>query len=214
MRANTSTAKVWNATSKNVGGTVANSLQLTSTGTASQVIGLLTANAAANWTSNTVRNLTNNNSTGTTTAASVIGMSVTTTTPNHTLAQNTIFNLSNSNTTAATIVTGIQFTGATTNVVARNLIYGLTSATNSATAEVNGIRVAGGTTIYRNDMIALGAGITNALGGVASRATRSTTTPRTSFPISISTRPTRRWPRATASTWGSRTTSTARPGAA
>ena len=167
MRANTSTAKSWTATSNLVGGTVANSLQLTSTGTASQVIGMVTTNAAANWTSNTVRNLTNNNGTGTTTAASVIGMSVTTTTPNHTLSQNTIFNLSNTNATAATIVTGIQFTGATANVVQRNLIYGLTSATTSATAEVNGIRVAGGTTIYRNNMIAIGAGIANALGGVA-----------------------------------------------
>ncbi len=170
MRANTSTTKSWTATSNLIGGTVANSLQVTSTGTASQVIGMVTTNAAANWTSNTVRNLTNNNGTGTTTAASVIGMSVTTTTPNHTLSQNTIFNLANTNTTAATIVTGIQFTGATANVVARNLIYGLTSATNSATAEVNGIRVAGGTTIYRNNMIAIGAGITNALGGVATNS--------------------------------------------
>ncbi len=170
MRANTSTAKSWTATSNLVGGTVANSLQLTSTGTASQVIGMITANAAAVWTSNTVRNLTNNNGTGTTTAASVIGMSVTTTTPNHTLSQNTIFNLTNSNTTAATIVTGIQFTGSTANVVQRNLIYGLTTATNSATAEVNGIRVAGGTTIYRNNMIAIGAGIANAIGAAATNS--------------------------------------------
>lgn len=170
MRANTSTSKAFNATSNNVGGTVAGSLQLTSTGTASQVVGMITNNAISTWTSNTVRNLTNNNGTGTTTSASVIGMSLTTTTPNQTVTQNTIHGLSNSNTTAATIVTGIQFTGGSANVVARNLIYGLTSATTSASAEVNGIRVAGGTTVYRNNMIALGDGIANALGSVATNS--------------------------------------------
>lgn len=164
MRANTTTARVFNATSNNVGGTVANSIQLTSTGASSQVIGMITNNAAANWTSNTVRNLTNNGGTGTTTGASVIGMSSTTSTPSHTISQNTIHSLANTNATAATVVTGIQFTGGAANVVARNLIYGLTSATNSTAAEINGIRVAGGTTVYRNNMIALGAGVANAIG--------------------------------------------------
>ena len=170
LRANTTTGKVFNASSNFVGGTIANSIQLNSTGTASQVIGMITPNATATWTSNTVRNMTNNNGTGTTTTASMIGMSLTSTTPNQTVSQNTIFNLTNSNTTAATVVTGIQFTGSTVNVVERNLIYGLTSATNSATAEVNGIRVAGGTTTYRNNMIAIGAGITNAIGAVATNS--------------------------------------------
>ena len=54
--------------------------------------------------------------------------------------------------------------------MARNLIYGLTTASNSTAAEVNGIRVAGGTTVYRNNMIALGAGIANAIGAVATNA--------------------------------------------
>jgi polyhydroxyalkanoate synthase len=52
-----------------------------------------------------------------------------------------------------------EMTGSTANLVERNSIYSLTSATNSTTAEVNGIRVAGGTTIYRNNMIAIGAGL-------------------------------------------------------
>ena len=170
LRANTGTGVAFNATSNLVGGTVANSIQLNATGTASQVIGMLTVNAPANFTSNTVRNLTTNIGTGTTTSASVIGISVTTTTPNHTLSQNTIHTLTNTNTTGASIVTGIQFTGSTANVVERNYIYGITAATNSATAEINGIRVAGGTTIYRNNMIALGAGVANALGGVAANS--------------------------------------------
>jgi hypothetical protein len=164
MRANTSTSKVFNATSNLVGGTVANSIQLTSTGAASQVVGMATSNAISTWTSNTARNLASNNGTGTTTAASVIGMLLTTTTPNQTVSQNTIFGLTNTSTTLATVVTGIQFTGGTANLVARNLIYGVTTASNSAAAEVNGIRVGGGTTIYRNNMIAVGAGITNAIG--------------------------------------------------
>ena len=167
LRANTSTTVSFTATSNTIGGTIADSIQLNATGIASQVIGMQTPNAAAVFTSNTIRNLTTNIGTGTATTASVIGINVTTTTPNHTLSQNTIYNLTNSNATGASVVTGIQFTGGTANVVERNLIYGLTAATNSTSAEVNGIRVAGGTTTYRNNMIALGAGIANASGGAA-----------------------------------------------
>jgi hypothetical protein len=164
IRAFTGSTVAWTANSNTVGGTVANSIQLNATGTASQVLGMFTSNAPANLTSNTIRNLTSNIGTGTTTTASVIGISVTTGTPNHTLSQNTIFNLSNTNATAANVVTGIQFTGSTANIVERNFIHNLTVATNSAAAEVNGIRVAGGTTVYRNNMIAIGAGIANAIG--------------------------------------------------
>ena len=164
MRANTSTTKVWNASNNLVGGTAANSLQLSATGTASQVVGMTTPNAATTFTSNTIRNLTTNIGTGTSTGASMIGINFTSTTPNHTLSQNTIYGLSNTNATAASVVTGIQFTGGSANVVQRNLIYGLTVATTSTSAEVNGIRIAGGTTTYRNNMINLGAGISNAIG--------------------------------------------------
>ncbi len=168
IRINTGTGVAANLTSNLVGGTIANSIQLNATGTSSQVIGILTSNAAAVFTSNTVRNLTTNIGTGTTTAASVIGISVTNTTPNHTLSQNTIHTLTNTNTTAASIVTGIQFTGSTANVVERNFIYNLLAPTTSTAAEINGIRVAGGTTTYRNNMIALGANQAIAIGTVAS----------------------------------------------
>lgn len=170
LRANTGTPYSFTGGSNNVGGTVANSIQLSATGTSSQVIGMHTSNAQALFTANTIRNLTTNIGTGTTTGASVIGINVTTSTPNHTLSQNTTYNLSNTNATAASVVTGIQFTGSTANVVQRNLIYGLTVATTSATAEVNGIRVAGGTTTYRNNMITLGEGIANAIGGAATNS--------------------------------------------
>ena len=164
MRCFTGSTVTWNATTNTVGGTVANSIQLTATGTASQVLGMFTSNAPAVLTSNVVRNLTTNIGTGTTTTASVIGISITGTTPSSSLSRNTVSGLTNTNAAAASVVTGIQFNGATANLVERNSISGLTVATNSTAAEVNGIRVAGGTTIYRNNMIAVGAGIANAIG--------------------------------------------------
>jgi len=164
MRCFTGTTVTWNAATNTVGGTVANSLQLTATGTASQVLGMFTSNAPSVLTSNVIRNLTTNIGTGTAATASAIGISITSATPSSTLSRNTISGLTNTNATAASVVTGIQFNGATTNLVERNSIYGLTVATNSTAAEVNGIRVAGGTTVYRNNMIAVGAGITNAIG--------------------------------------------------
>jgi hypothetical protein len=116
-------------------------------------------------TGNNINNLTNvSGNNGTAASASMIGVLVTSTGGNHNVGQNTIFNLSNTHGTVATVVTGIQFTGSTTNVVERNFIYNLTSSTTSTSAEINGIRIAGGTTTYRNNMIALGAGVNNAIG--------------------------------------------------
>lgn len=170
IRVNTSSTVTFACLNNTIGGSVANSIQSTSTATGTIVQGILNSNPAGTITGNTIRNLTAAGGTGTTTSASVAGIVVTSTSANHTLSQNTIYNLSNSNTTAATTVTGIQFTGGTANVVERNFIYALTSATNSATAEVNGIRVGGGTTIYRNNMIAIGDGISIALGGAATNS--------------------------------------------
>lgn len=163
MRANTSTTKIFNGSQNTIGGTVANSIQLTATGTSSQIIGIHSSNAGLNLTSNTIRNLTNNIGTGTTTAASLIGINATTTTPNHTISQNSIYNLRNINTTVASVVTGIQFTGGAANVIQKNLIYDLFVDTNSAIAEINGIRIAGGTSVFRNNMIRIGNGVSNAV---------------------------------------------------
>ena len=163
IRVNTGTTNTMTATNNNIGGMVANSIQLTATGASSQMVGLVTVNAGTTATSNIVRNLTTNIGTGTGTTASVIGMSSTTTTPSHNFSQNTIYNLRNTNTTAASTVTGIQFTGAGANSVQRNLIYDLIVDSNSATAEVTGIRVAGGTTQYANNIIRIGNSIVNAV---------------------------------------------------
>ncbi|MBL7703074.1 MAG: hypothetical protein JNM14_12550 [Ferruginibacter sp.] len=173
IRSNQGTALNWTGTSNIIGGTVANSIQNNSTSTTAQLIGMASNGTFAsigNLTSNTIRNLTAAGGTGTTTSASVIGILMANSTPSHTISQNTISNLSNTNTTAATVVTGIQFTGATTNIVERNYIHSLSSSTTSASAEINGIRVAGGTTTYRNNMIALGAGVANAIGAAASNS--------------------------------------------
>ena len=164
IRYNTVAGATSTLQSNTIGGTVANSLQSTSTATGSQVAGIFSSTSIGTINTNTIRNLTAAGGTGTTTAASVVGIAFVSTTPNQTVSQNTIFNLSNTNATAASVVTGIQFTGNTVNVVERNLIYGLTALTTSTAAEVNGIRVGGGTTAYRNNMIAIGAGIANAIG--------------------------------------------------
>jgi hypothetical protein len=170
IRLNTGSTVATGLSGNNVGGTVANSIQSTSTATGSQVAGIFVSTSIATVSNNTVRNLTAAGGTGTTTAASVVGIAFVSSTPINTVSQNTIFNLTNTNTTAASTVTGIQFTGGTGNVVERNFIYGLTSATTSSTAEINGIRVAGGTTTYRNNMIALGANQAVALGSAASNS--------------------------------------------
>jgi len=173
LRCNTGSLVTWTCNNNTIGGTIANSINSTSTATGTIVNGIKNDNPIGTITSNTIRNMTVAGGTGTTTTASMIGICVTTSSSNQTVSQNTIFNLSNSNTSAATVVTGIQFTGSTANVVARNLIYGLTSSTNSTSAEINGIRVAGGTTTYRNNMIALGAGVSTAIGSAASNSSTS-----------------------------------------
>jgi hypothetical protein len=162
MRGWTGTSQTSGHSSNLVGGTISNSIQLSSSSSGSpQVIGINLNAAIGTLTSNVVRNLTNNSGIGTTTASSVIGISSTGTSANQTYSQNTIHSLTNTNATAAVVVTGIQFNGGSANVVERNNIYGLSSSTTSATAEINGIRTAGGTTSLRNNMITLGAGITN-----------------------------------------------------
>ena len=164
IRANTTSSVTWTCNNNNVGGAVANSINSTSTATGTIVNGILNSSPIGTFTGNTIRNMTVAGGTGTTTIASMAGI-VMSNSGNNTLGQNSIFILSNSNTSAATVVTGIQFSGSgTTNIVERNLIYGLTSATTSTAAEINGIRVGAGTTTYRNNMIAIGAGIANAIG--------------------------------------------------
>lgn len=164
LRVNTSSSAFTTFQNNTIGGNVAGSMQSTSTATGTTLQGILVTNSSATITGNTIRNFTAAGGTGTTATASVIGISLVGSSVNHTISQNTIFNLSNTNTSAVTVVTGIQYTATSgTNIIERNFIYALTAATNSTSAEINGIRVAGGTSTYRNNMIALGAGVSNAI---------------------------------------------------
>jgi len=170
MRALAGSALTWNATGNTVGGNVANSMQLSATGAASQVLGMFTNNAVTVLTSNTVRNLTSNVGTGTGGGASVIGIALSSVGGNQTLSRNTISNLTNTNATAASVVIGLRFGGSIANLIERSSIYGLTVASNSAAAEVTGIRADFGISTFRNNMVALGAGISNAIGAAATNA--------------------------------------------
>lgn len=151
------------ATGNTIGGTVVNSIQTSGFAATSQTVGI-----GSNWNSNisgnTIQNLTVRDGEGTAAAASVIGVSTTNASVNHTVARNTIRDLTNTRTFNSGVVTGIQFTGSTQNTVERNHISRLFNSTPGTASEVNGIRVAGGTTVYRNNMIAVGDGITRSLG--------------------------------------------------
>lgn len=155
IRNNTGNTIAFNASGNLVGGTVANSIQNNSTSNTAQTLGLVLNLGILNVRNNTFRNFTGAGGIGTGTGASVIGISATNTTPNHTLEGNTIFSLRNTNASAATVVSGIHYTAGTgANLVHRNLIHSLSAA--SATAVINGIDIRGGTTVYRNNMIRLG----------------------------------------------------------
>jgi hypothetical protein len=155
VRINTVSTVVSTVTNNTIGGTVANSIQSTSTATGSQVVGILMTTSDAVMTNNIVRNISAAGGTGTTTSASIIGMSFVSTSVNNNVSQNTIYGLSNTNASAATTVTGIQYTSEEgVNSVSRNLIYGLTVASTSGI--VNGIQVSNGETTFSNNIIRLG----------------------------------------------------------
>ena len=158
-----SSTRIWSCLNNTIGGNIANSIQSTTTSNNSRVGGIRNLLPSATISGNTIRNLSASGGTGTISNASLTGICVTASTTNHLISNNTVNNLYNLNTADASVVTGIQFKGSTgANVVERNIIYALTSATNSSAAEINGIGIDGGTTTYVNNMIAIGAGISNA----------------------------------------------------
>ncbi|HEV7783520.1 MAG TPA: hypothetical protein VGO58_19735, partial [Chitinophagaceae bacterium] len=155
IRLNTSTTVTTTIQNNTVGGTVANSLQSTSTATGSQVAGIFCSSSNATVTGNTIRNLSAAGGTGTTTAASVLGITFVSTSVNNTVTGNTIHTLTNTAAAAATTLIGIQYTSTTgINLIAKNFIHSFSAA--SATAIMNGIQVSAGTATYQNNMIRLG----------------------------------------------------------
>ncbi|MFN8274462.1 MAG: GEVED domain-containing protein [Flavobacteriaceae bacterium] len=165
LRANTSSGVTWTATGNTIGGTVANSISVTSTATGCIVSGINNVSPAATFTGNTIRNLSTAGGTGTTTSAGVSGIMNSATSANHTIGSNTIYNLASTATGAAT-VNGIYFASSTgTNVVEKNLVYDLNAA--SATSSLNGIYMSAGTSTFRNNMIRLGVAGNSATVGLA-----------------------------------------------
>ena len=153
IRINTGSTVTFGCTNNLIGGTVANSMQSSTTAVGTILNGILNANPIGTITGNTIRNFTAAGGTGTTSSASVVGICITST-ANQTVGSNLIHTLSNTNAAAATSVCGIQFTGSTANTVEKNFIHSLN---NSSTAGlINGINVSGGTTTYKNNMIRLG----------------------------------------------------------
>ena len=146
---------------------MAGSISLSATNPTSQTIGLNCAIATScTLTSNTVRNLTTNVGTGTGPFASILGISVGQSVSRINIAQNTIFGLTQYECNGCRH--GHRHRGhgrswARDEFRRRNLIYGLTMATANSAAEINGIFVRSGLTTYRNNMIAIGAGITTAV---------------------------------------------------
>ena len=157
LRCNTGSGVTWTAIGNTIGGSVANSINNTSTATGSITDGILNSNPALTATSNSIRNITATGGTGTGATASLVGISNQASSANHNLSLNTIYGLSNSNSGAtAMVVDGIYFTASSgTNLIAKNNIHSFSVATSVAST-VNGIEVTSGTATYQNNMIRLG----------------------------------------------------------
>jgi hypothetical protein len=155
IRYNTSSTAATTVQNNTVGGTVANSIQSTTTATGTIVQGILATTSSSTVTNNVVRNLTSAGGTGTGTLPAMGGLVFGSSSVNNTVSQNTIHSLSNTNATTAGHITGIMYQGSSgINLVERNLIHSLSAA--SASAVINGIYTNAGTTTYQNNMIRLG----------------------------------------------------------
>ncbi len=138
-----------------IGGTVDNSIALSSSSASSRVFGITNDVSPAQINTNTVRNLTSNApNTGTGTTAGVIGIRNVPATV-ITVSGNTVHSLSNTTATAATSVVGISIS-ATTGTISRNLVHSLSISSSSASSEMTGIAIQSGTNAVSNNMVRLG----------------------------------------------------------
>ncbi len=125
--------------------------------TTSQVVGIVTSGGGQfTITGNTVATL-NSNGSGTSggTSSSVLGISVNSSNPVHTISNNTLYGLSCNSSTGAN-VTGIYYSGGTgSSIVSRNFVHSLKGA-NSTTGIVTGISLATAPVTASNNMVRLG----------------------------------------------------------
>ena len=158
IKENKSSPAIFTCQNNTIGGIIANSIQSTTTSSASTVSGILSASnsiISTNISGNTIRNLTASGGTGTGVSASVTGILINSGSANHNISQNNIHTLKNNHVTDATVVTGIYFAGSSgVNLISRNFIHSLEIANQTAT--INGIVAANGTNTFQNNMIRLG----------------------------------------------------------
>jgi hypothetical protein len=138
-----------------------NSCVPSSTGNTTIVRGIYSNSGTNTISVNTVRNLSCAAlCTDTTSGASVIGISLVSTSAGSILTQNTIHSLSNNynSLSLVTSVTGIYYTGATTgsNIISRNFVHSLNLSTTNTAGKITGINIAGGASTIQNNLIRLG----------------------------------------------------------
>ncbi|XZF15596.1 Ig-like domain-containing protein [Chitinophagaceae bacterium MMS25-I14] len=148
IRANTLTSVTFTCQNNTIGGTVANSIQSTSTASSSSVQGIQIFNGIGTVTGNIIRNMSTAGGTGTTSSASVAGI-MTSSSSAETISGNTISNLSSSGASANII--GIAIAGGTTVNVNGNTMNTF-SGTGATSPLIAGVQVSAGTTVnvYKN----------------------------------------------------------------
>lgn len=155
IRANTLSSVALTSENNVIGGTVSNSISLTSSAAGSRIFGLLNDASPAQINGNTVRNITTNApNTGTGTTSGVIGIR-NAASQTLTMSGNTVHSLSNTTATAATSVAGISL-GSATGTISRNFVHSLSIASTSASSEISGISVFAGTNVIVNNKVRLG----------------------------------------------------------
>jgi hypothetical protein len=152
----------------NTVGSTAAPITINAGASGSQTIGLHCKTGRCFVSNNQISNLTTNSAnTSVGVTASLIGMLVdgpTSLQPSF-VGDNQIHSLSNSHPSAAVVVTGLRHYDGPNTTVAGNFLYGLSTLSTSASAAINGIEVdglltSGARSIFINNMIALGSGMT------------------------------------------------------
>ncbi len=142
-----------------VSNTIMNHL-VNGTGFSGQMLGINSTAGTAEITDNIITKLrTASGATSDASSASIIGMSLTSTTgAGHSIARNKIFDLSNSSTNTGTAVVGLFFRGpaSVSSRISRNAIHSLWSEDANSGANLTGMRLDGGSVIVDNNMVRLG----------------------------------------------------------
>lgn len=174
MRASLNSSSFTSTLQNNIVGLSAAPLVNSALAITSNTFGVYLQTGAAAVTGNTVSNLTmaaGNASTGASAAMIGIWTDNPSASSGNNINGNTIRNLTATDTSSNVTVNGLYYNGAIsgTHTVARNFVHGLSVGNSSSTTgTVNGINIEFGSTVYQNNMIALGNGVSggNQISGV------------------------------------------------